>query len=555
MALFNIENLTFSYAGQNNNALENVTLEIEEGEFVVLCGQSGCGKTTLLKLLKRELTPKGSMSGKISYCGDDIDKISDRKSAAEIGYVLQNPESQIVTDKVWHEMAFGLESLGADNSLIRRRVSEMACFFGIEKLFRSDTSVLSGGQKQLLSLASIMVMSPKVLLLDEPTSQLDPIAAADFIGTLNKINKEFGTAIIIAEHRLEELFPICDRAIVMESGGIFINETPRKAAEKLDKSHPMMCSMPSAVRIYSAEPKGECPLNVKEGRKYLHENALNKIAELPEKELILSDEIAVEMKDVWFRYERSLPDIMRGVSLKIHKGEIYTILGGNGSGKTTTLNVMAALRKHYRGNVKVFGKKTSEYKNNTLYRHCTAYLPQNPVTVFLKNTVAEDFEDICKSCEYDTKTSADLISEVSRKTGVQKLLQKHPYDLSGGEQQKCAIAKCLLLKPEILLLDEPTKGIDAFAKNNLIKILSELKRENVTVVIVSHDVEFAGEVSDRCAMFFDGEIICEDVSAKFFSGNNYYTTAANRISRGFYKNIVTCGDVIKLIELNGGNNG
>ena len=555
MALFNIENLTFSYPLQEKPVLEGVSLDINEGEFTVLCGQSGCGKTTLMRLLKNELRPKGELGGKILYCGKELFALDERTSAAEIGFVLQDPESQIVTDRVWHELSFGLESLGADRNYIRRRVSETASFFGMEKLFRSETAFLSGGQKQLLSLAAVMAMSPKVLLLDEPTSQLDPIAAAEFISTLSKINREFGTAIVIAEHRLEELFPICDRAIVMENGRIIADGTPREVSQGLDSSHPMLCSMPSAVRIYAMSGgKGDCPLTVKEGRNYLEKNAGNEIRSLPSEKAAVSGEAAVEMKDVRFRYERRGEDILRGVTLKIGKGEIYTILGGNGSGKTTTLNVMAALRKHYSGTVRIFGKKTSEY-GSSLYRRGISFLPQNPAGIFLKNSVREDFGDICKICGYDEKESREIIDGTVEKLEIAHLLNRHPYDLSGGEQQKCAIAKCLMSKPKILLMDEPTKGIDAFAKNSLSGIIRGLKREGVTVVIVSHDVEFAGEISDRCAMFFDGEIICEDSACGFFSGNNYYTTAANRITRGFYDNAVTCGQAAELIRLNGEKNG
>lgn len=555
MALFNIENLTFSYPLQEKPVLEGVSLDINEGEFTVLCSQSGCGKTTLMRLLKNELRPKGELGGKILYCGKELLALDERTSAAEIGFVLQDPESQIVTDRVWHELSFGLESLGADRSYIRRRVSETASFFGMEKLFRSETAFLSGGQKQLLSLAAVMAMSPKVLLLDEPTSQLDPIAAAEFISTLSKINREFGTAIVIAEHRLEELFPICDRAIVMENGRIIADGTPREVSQGLDSSHPMLCSMPSAVRIYAMSGgKGDCPLTVKEGRNYLEKNAGNEIRSLPSEKAAVSGEAAVEMKDVRFRYERKGEDILRGVTLKIGKGEIYTILGGNGSGKTTTLNVMAALRKHYSGTVRIFGKKTSEY-GSSLYRRGISFLPQNPAGIFLKNSVREDFGDICKICGYDERESREIIDGTVEKLEIAHLLNRHPYDLSGGEQQKCAIAKCLMSKPKILLMDEPTKGIDAFAKNSLSGIIRGLKREGVTVVIVSHDVEFAGEISDRCAMFFDGEIICEDSACGFFSGNNYYTTAANRITRGFYDNAVTCGQAAELIRLNGEKNG
>lgn len=215
MALLQIENLSFRYPKSERLALDSVTLNIHAGDFVVVCGESGCGKTTLLKLLKRELAPAGEKNGSISYNELLQEELDPRVSAHEIGYVLQNPDNQIVTDKVWHELAFGLENLGIPTQVIRRRVGEMASYFGIQDWFRRNTDELSGGQKQLLNLAAVMVMQPKILILDEPTSQLDPIAAADFIATLQKLNRELGLTILLVEHRLEEVFPIADKVLFM----------------------------------------------------------------------------------------------------------------------------------------------------------------------------------------------------------------------------------------------------------------------------------------------------------------------------------------------------
>ena len=249
MALLEVKNLSFTYPRQPKDtmeakpALSGVSLDIRRGEFMVLCGASGCGKSTLLRLLKRELAPKGEKSGEIFFCGKEQSELSEREAACEIGYVLQNPENQIVTDKVWHELAFGLENMGVPTPVIRRRVAEMACFFGIDYWFRKKTTELSGGQKQLLNLASILSMQPKLLILDEPTSQLDPIAASDFIHTLSKINKDLGLTILMTEHRLEEVFPLADRVAVMDQGKLLFVETPRKAGHELkqfDQNHRML---------------------------------------------------------------------------------------------------------------------------------------------------------------------------------------------------------------------------------------------------------------------------------------------------------------------------
>lgn len=564
MEILKVEDLSFTYPEQESCALDHVNFQVEEGEFVVLCGESGCGKTTLLRLLKRELAPHGEKSGEVRYLGIRQQDLADRVSACDIGYVMQNPENQIVTDKVWHELAFGLENMGLDNQIIRRRVGEMACFFGIDGWFRRNTSELSGGQKQLLNLASIMAMQPGLLILDEPTSQLDPIASSDFIATLVKLNRELGTTIILTEHRLEDVFPAADKVGIMEKGKLLLWEHPREAGKKLKQikgNHKMMMGLPSAVRIYNGlDVDCACPLTVREGRQFLStwyrneyrsmcdavrgDNASKAGAEM-KLETVLS------MKDVWFRYERELPDILEGVNLELYKGEIVSILGSNGSGKTTLLSVISHVNRAYKGKIKIFGKKQKAYKGNELYRQTIAALPQNPQTVFLKETVREDYEEMGKVMGYKKEEMSCMISQTAKLLEIEHLLSKHPYDLSGGEQQKAAIGKMLLLKPRILLLDEPTKGIDASSKHRLLEIMRDLKKNGVTILMVTHDVEFAAEASDRCGMFFDKEVTSIDAPGDFFCNNSFYTTAANRIARHMYSDVVICEDVIAMCRKNG----
>ncbi len=552
MEILRVEDLSFRYPKAEKPALSHIDFTVESGEFIVLCGPSGCGKTTLLRLLKKEVAPFGEKTGSIFFEGAPQESLT---CAGEMGFVQQNPESQIVTDKVWHELAFGLENLGVPTDVIRRRVGEMASFFGIENWFRQKTDELSGGQKQLLNLASVMVMQPKLLILDEPTGQLDPIAASDFIATLQKLNRELGLTILLAEHRLEEVFPIADRIIMMEDGGILLNGEPRSIGpglSKLDAAHHMSCALPSAVRIWQGlDIGGTCPLTVKEGREFLKRNYSGQTVTLPEPEY-LHEEATVEMKNVWFRYERDLPDIMRGVSVKVYRGEIFSILGGNGAGKTTALCVVAGLLKAYRGKILINGKQVKDYKGNTLYRRCLAFLPQDPQTVFALDTVRADLSEMTEMMEIDKSEREKRLDEISARLGISHLLDRHPYDLSGGEQQKCALAKVLLSEPEILLLDEPTKGLDAYAKQNLRDTLRELKATGVTVLTVTHDVEFAAETADRCALFFDGEFISADTPRKFFAENNFYTTAANRMARELWKNAVTCEQVVECCKSVGG---
>ena len=548
MAHFEIRNLTFSYAAaKGRHSLENVSLSIEQGEFLVLCGASGSGKSTLLRQLKAVLTPSGKRSGEVLFHGVPLSQVPDRDQAAKIGFVMQNPDDQIVTDKVWHELAFGLESLGCDQKTMRARVAEMACYFGIQDWFHRDVATLSGGQKQLLNLASIMAMQPEVLILDEPTSQLDPIAASDFLNTVRKINTELGTTVLITEHRLEDIFPYADRAVVMDGGRILADDTPSRVGQLLfARNHPMFTAMPTPVRVfYGAGCSGESPLTVRQGRSWLSREfpeALEKNAvpapALPEE----VENPALVLKELWFRYEKDSPDILRGVSAEVPAGSLFAILGGNGAGKSTTLRAISGICRPYRGKITLFGKPMEKYKSSELFRGCLAMLPQDPKSLFVKKTVREELEEMTKD------TSA--ISEIARLCQIESLLGSHPYDLSGGEQQRAALAKVLLTKPRLLLLDEPTKGIDCFFKETFAKILANLKAQGITVVMVSHDVEFCARYADVVAMFFDGQILTADTPRRFFGANSFYTTAAHRMSRHVFDGAVTAEDVIALYRKN-----
>lgn len=537
MEILDVRNLTFRYPKSETDALTDVSFTVNAGDFVVLFGETGCGKTTLLRLLKRELSPAGEKSGSVLFRGTALDELDAKVSASEIGFVMQKPETQIVTDKVWHELAFGLESAGASKSAISRRISEMASYFGIGNWFLRDVSELSGGQKQLLNLASVMVTQPKLLLLDEPTSQLDPIAASDFIATLAKLNRELSLTIIVSEHRLEDLFLVADKALELKDGNLIAYGSPREVAAKMDKNDAMEAAMPCAVRVCKAlGSDGEYPLTVKEGRS-LVESYANSTRELPRAERTAGDE-ALRLSRVFFRYGRELPDVLSDLDLTVREGEIFCVLGDNASGKTTALSVAAGLLKPYSGKVEIFGKKLSAYKSGELYKNCVAMLPQDVQTVFLRDTVKDDLSEI-----------SDDFSSLP--FDVSPYLDKHPYDLSGGEQQLCALAKLLLLKPRLLLLDEPTKGIDAAAKRRIIGILRDLKANGVTTLLVTHDVEFAAACADRCALFFNGSVAAVEDPETFFSENNFYTTAASRMSREHYDRAITAEAVAELCKLNG----
>ena len=533
MDTFAIHDLTFFYPGQAVPALDRLNLTVRSGEFWVLCGPSGCGKSTLLRQLKTVLAPHGHRLGEIRFEGVPLDELDQREQAARIGFVLQSPENQLVTDKVWHELAFGLESLGYDTPTIRRRVAEMASFFGIQTWFYKNVAELSGGQKQLLNLASVMAMQPSVLILDEPTSQLDPIAA-DFLATLGKINRELGTTILLTEHRLEEAFPLAGRVAVLDRGRLLCTGTPSQVGAALkDAGHAMFQAMPAPMRIWAAVgDSSPCPVTVREGRDWLGRfAAAHPLGALPEEQRhAYPPEAAITARDLWFKYEKDLPDVVKGLSLTVRRGEFLALLGGNGTGKTTSLKLLSGLLQPCRGELETVGR--------------LGVLPQNPQALFVKKTVREDLFELLKGRPLSRAAQEEQVARAVTLCRLEELLDRHPYDLSGGEQQRAALAKILLLEPDILLLDEPTKGLDAGFKQTLAEILQRLLRRGVAVLMVSHDIEFCARYAHRCALFFDGTIVTEGPPRAFFSGNSFYTTAANRMARARLPGAVTAEEVI-----------
>lgn len=528
-----VQDLSFFYPEQEKEALKKLTLKVKKGEFLVLCGPSGCGKSTLLRHLKPVLAPNGYKLGSITFEGRPLSELDQREQSEKIGFVGQSPENQLVTDQVWHELAFGLESLGYDTPTIRKRVAFMASFFGIQTWFHQKVTELSGGQKQLLNLASVMVMQPSVLVLDEPTSQLDPIAASEFLAILGKLNRELGTTVLLTEHRLEEAFPLADRVALMDDGTLLCVDTPKKVGEHLrELGHSMFLAMPTPMRVWaSTESTMPCPVTVSEGRAWLadflekHEPKL-----LPEENLPSHGEAVLSASNLWFRYDREGADVVKGLSLTLHEGELLAILGGNGTGKTTSLKLLGGLLKPHRGEVTAAKR--------------IGLLPQNPQTLFLKKTVREDLFEVQAGSRASKDYAEKNVAYAVQLCHLEELLDRHPYDLSGGEQQRVVLAKILLLDPEIILMDEPTKGLDAAFKREFAEILQSLLQQNHAILMVSHDIEFCAEYAGRVALFFDGSVITEGTPREFFSGNRFYTTAANRMSYLLCEGAVTAEDLM-----------
>ncbi|WP_341346729.1 ABC transporter ATP-binding protein [Paenibacillus sp. FSL H3-0469] len=559
MEILKAQQLSFRYPEEDKDTLHELSFVIEEGEFVVLCGPSGSGKTTLLRHLKRELAPVGSTSGTLTYKGQPLSGLPAAVAAGEIGMVFQNPDAQIVMDTVWHELAFSMENLGLPPAVMRTRLAEICGLFGLEPLLYRPVHELSGGQKQLMNLASVLLLQPKVLLLDEPTSQLDPVAAREFIMALQRLNEEMAVTVIISEHRLEEVLPLADRVLMLEDGKLLADAAPRLFACQTGSGALTSAEryLPAASRLYlslapeadSAAPEN-IPLTVREGRRWLHTlkagtdagtgaelvNNLNgpsaSMKSSSEGFQAAGAESLLTCREVTFRYEKEGREVLRKLSLTLKQGELLAVMGGNGAGKSTLLHVLNGLMKPQRGKIELAKGKT------------TGLLAQNPLLYFSYDTVAEELQHMGSYAGLSPEAAASRIEALLEVFQLREVLQSHPHDLSGGQQQQTALAMMLLMKPDILLLDEPTKGLDPAAKDRLAALLQQLRGQGISILIVTHDVEFAAKHATRCALLFDGGITAEGTPAEFFSSNYFYTTAVNRMVRDWLPQALTIEDVI-----------
>ncbi|MGN0318343.1 MAG: ABC transporter ATP-binding protein [Lachnospira sp.] len=565
MSIISFNNVSFAYASSDKMALEDVSFAINKGEFNIIIGASGSGKTTLLRLMKERTAPAGRRTGLVN------------NPSGHVGYVSQEPDNQIVMDTVWHELAFGLENMGVDSDSIRKRVSEMAEYMDINDWYEKNVDELSGGQKQLLNLASVMVMQPEVLLLDEPTAQLDPPAAKKFIQTVIDLNRDLGVTVVMVEHHLENVFHLADNIMVMEDGKLIFMGNPRAAAEYIiDGNNPLKQALPCAARIagrlghVSADDTRSgsdailkdfvLPLSVREGRNYINSIMADKkknkqpdgISDInPDKRFYADnsvmpnsedfdaavpgkEEFAIEADKLEFTYAKGLPDVLNRLDLKIKKGSVTALLGGNGAGKSTLLKLCSGVYKPAKGKLKINGK--------------VRLLPQDVMSVFTEISVEEELAEVLldkrqSGFNLSTQEKIAKVDDMLNKMGLSEHRKMHPYDLSGGQKQKLAIGKMLLMEPEILLLDEPTKGLDPFFKKELGNWLTGEQFAGMTVVIVTHDVDFAAEFAEYCGLLFNGDVVSMMSANLFFSGNMFFTTNVNRIMREYFPTCVSIKDV------------
>lgn len=547
-----LNNIAFRYPGQNSPAVQNINLKINQGEFIVVCGASGSGKSTLLRLLKPELSPHGETTGTIRYFDKDPESFSLRDSAQNIGFVMQDPEYQTVTHDVLSELSFGLENIGMDSDSISLRLSEITAYFGLENLLESQTAELSGGQKQLLSLASVLTLHPRVLILDEPTSQLDPTAADALLHTITRLCRENDITIIISEHRLQQILPYATRVLILEQGRIIADCPPREIDRSLFMQNNFVYrAMPTPMRLHAAlNVSGSVPLQVSEGREMLSMLFRNKDLQIQLPPVAAqSEEFAVECINLWYAYDNS-GYVLRGLNLKVPKGSLFAVMGANAAGKSTALSIIAGIRKPGSGTVRLLGKNIKKYKKEDLYRGLVAFLPQKCETLFSAATIREELLAMLRDTGMHKEQQAVRLNEIADFLELKELLDRHPYDVSGGEMQRAALAMVLLREPQIILLDEPTKGIDNVMKHTLAQKLLQLCNTGITVIMVSHDTEFCAEYCTACSMLFRGKKAAIGDKRSFFSQHYFYTTAANKTARAFFPDAVTEEEVLLLCKKN-----
>ena len=521
-------NVSFAYPGQDatDAVLDQVSFSVPRGSFALLVGETGSGKSTLLSLAKPQIAPAGALHGSIEVFGTPVESLSTEQSARTVGYVFQNPNNQIVCETVWHEMAFGLENLGTPQDEMRRLVAETSYFFGIDDWMRRSTDELSGGRKQILALASTLVMQPRLLLLDEPTSQLDPIAEKNFLHALFRANRELGCTVVVATHSPQAMIDYATCAFELTNGGVVPVEdletlarrprllglpgtraasapVERELGEGEQAAREPDAAGPQAAQPETAEPDAadsHAPTPAALGPDAAEPHAAKPRAAEPH-----AAKPAVSCSGVWFRYTRDANWVARNLDVRVPAGCIHALVGGNGCGKSTLLSLIAGIEKPVRGRVRV-------------QPGGLALLPQDPRALFAAETVRDELMEWAPQAGYDERAVERMIASL----GLAARSELHPYDLSGGQQQLLALGKLLLLKPQTLLLDEPTKGLDATARALVARALTRLRVDGVTIVMATHDLDFVLQVADCVSMMFDGEIACTQPADEFFRGNVYY---------------------------------
>lgn len=557
LSLLEIENLTYYYPECKHPVLKNINLQIEEGEFLLIVGGSGSGKSSLARVMVG-LIPDfygGKFTGKVLLKNKPL-RDFDRRSICElVGIVFQDPEKQLVMTTVEAEIVFGLENLGLPQKEMFRRTAEVMSFLNLTPLKGEFTANLSGGQKQKVALASVLAMQPRVLILDEPTSQLDPMAADEFFNLIEYLNDEMGYTIILIEQRLEKCFHLADRLVVMKNGEI-IQDGPVNKVAKWEVENSLPFIPPVAKFFASIKHSSNIPLTVKEGRKFLKNIAFHFNSDTSNDKIMKqlypiskfkkgnhnSLKELVTINNVWFTYPNGR-EVLKGINMKVEESELVVILGENAAGKTTLLKNMVGILKPGRGSVIVMNKDTRKTPLTEISRYI-GYLSQNPNDYLFQDTVKDELLFTVNNLGLDDN---GVIDDTLKKLGLSQYKDINPRDLSSGERQRVALASVLVAKPKLLVLDEPTRGIDYRLKNELGELLINLKNEGITVIVVTHDVEFAAEYAERVIMMFDGRIVSDGPKYQVLGESLFYAPQMARLFKDISDNILTVRDGIQKI--------
>ena len=524
MGYIDVENLSYSYSIGGKNILSNVNLSIDKGDIVLIMGESGSGKSTLLRSLTGSIPHfyGGEISGRVLYEGKSLSDMTQRERASKIAMVFQSPESQIIMDKVHKEVAFSLENIAVPEATIRRRVFEALQFLKLLPLAYEDTEKLSGGEKHKVVLASVLAMKTDVIILDEPTSQLDPQSSEEFINLLKKINQELGKTIIIVEQKIDYIYDIADKIVILEKGSVeFIG---------------------SKKEFYNRGYEGFLPMYLKIARQFDFTDVSDIRDMRRQLELYLRDkkptnrmlcnsditrEVVLEVSNMNVKIDNKI--ILKDINLEFKQGKIYSILGENGAGKSTLLKAIMNLVK-YSGSIKFKDKKLYKLKPSQI-AHNIGYVSQNPNDYISKDTVYDEVKFTLDNFGIEDVSKVD---NILKELGIFNIRNKNPRDISEGEKERVAIASILIMDTEIILLDEPSKGLDYTSKKVLGYILKDLKEKGKTIIMVSHDIDYVAEYSDDIVLLLNGEIIDRGRTEDILREGIYYTSTVNRLCNGAF---------------------
>ncbi|MGF2385394.1 ABC transporter ATP-binding protein [Lentilactobacillus otakiensis] len=543
--LIKVDHLTFTYPDQTTPVIDGVNLVINCGDFVVLAGATGSGKTTLINHFKKELVPNGQRQGKVLIHQQPISDLSKLESAKTVGYVGQNPATQPIMPTVVDELAFALENVGESSAEIERRIAELANYLGLDQLLHQPIEALSGGQLQLVNLASVLILRPEVILLDEPTAQLDPLSTQHFFEVLARIHDELGMTIVLTEHNLGSVLALANRLVLLQNHQIDYDGQPRFGLTKMADDSKLKYFVPQVSQIFLGTDSylDNLPISVAEGQAAIRDWKLRFNGDLEQNEQTDLTASILTATDLTFSFDHQ-QNVIDHLDLDLKAGDWLSIVGKNGSGKSTLLSILAGLRVPQHGKAKYDGQVV--WKMATLKRNQRiSFLSQTPTLQFGASTVGEELTRQAQALQLDFPDKQ--VKMMIDRLNLTSVINQSPFDLSGGQQQLLGIALALMAEPDLLILDEPTKGLDPYTKHFLGRLLHEINANGTTILVASHDMAFCATYSKHCAFMFDGHLNTVLPTRAFFADNFFFTTPVNRLLRNQVPQAILPRDV-KLVS-------